>query len=611
MALTTRTDIRNVAIIAHVDHGKTTLVDGLLKQAHIFRSNEQVGELIMDSNALEREKGITILAKNTAITYKSIKINIIDTPGHADFSGEVERVVNMADGALLLVDSAEGVMPQTRYVLKKAFERKLKLIVVINKMDRPDCRYQEVLAQTQDLFLELATDMDQLDFPVLYAVGREGRASLSPDDPGRDLTPLFEAILSFVPPPRVDVDGPAQMLATTLDYDSHKGQIAIGRVFRGRLRADMPLVHISRDGQIKPAKLTYLFTFLGLKRTEVPEAVAGDIVAVAGISDIAIGDTIADAAQPEALPVIQISPPTIKMTFSVNASPFAGREGRYCTSRQLRDRLFRELRTNVSLRVEETGSADQFLVSGRGELHLAVLIETMRREGYEFEVSQPEVITRVVDGQVQEPVEQVVVEVPEAHVGTVSEMLGPRRARMTDMKPDGKGHVRMEFLAPSRGIIGFRSSFLPAVRGEGTVAATFADYEPWYGEIPHRRGGVLVAAETGEAVSFGIANAQERGKLFVDPGTAVYEGMVVGEHARDTDIVVNVCKEKKQTNMRASSADIAVKLVPPVLLSLEQYLEFMSDDELLEVTPQHIRLRKKALTLKERLRARSAARSAV
>ncbi|MEK7874524.1 MAG: GTP-binding protein, partial [Chloroflexota bacterium] len=388
MALTVRNDIRNVAIIAHVDHGKTTLVDGLLRQAHVFRANEQVGDLIMDSNALEREKGITILAKNTAIVYKGIKINIIDTPGHADFSGEVERVVNMADGALLLVDSAEGPMPQTRYVLKKAFERKLKLIVLINKMDRSDCRYQEVLAQTQDLFLELATDMDQLDFPVLYAVGREGRASLSPEDPGRDLTPLFEAILSFVPPPRVDLEGPAQMLATTLDYDSHKGQIAIGRVFRGRLRADSPLVHISRDGQIEPAKLTYLFTFHGLKRTEVQEVAAGDIVAVAGIQDIAIGDTIADAAHPEALPVIQISPPTIKMTFSVNASPFAGREGRYCTSRQLRDRLFRELRTNVSLRVEETGSADQFLVSGRGELHLAVLIETMRREGYEFEVSQ-------------------------------------------------------------------------------------------------------------------------------------------------------------------------------------------------------------------------------
>ncbi|MBI4307396.1 MAG: translational GTPase TypA [Chloroflexi bacterium] len=610
MAITTRHDIRNVAIIAHVDHGKTTLVDGLLRQANVFRANEQVGELVMDMNALEREKGITILAKNTAIVYKGVKINIIDTPGHADFSGEVERVLNMADGALLLVDAAEGPMPQTRYVLKKAFERRLKMIVVINKMDRPDARYQEVLAQTQDLFLELATDPDQLDFPVLYAVGREGRASLSPDDPGRDLTPLFEATLSFVPPPRVDLDAPAQMLVAALDYDSHKGQIAIGRVFRGRLRVNAPVAHIRRNGQVDQAALTYMFAFHGLKRLDVQEALAGDIVAVTGISDIAIGETIADAERPEALPTIEIDPPTIKMTFGVNSSPFAGREGRYCTSRQLRERLYRELRTNVSLRVEDTDSPDQFLVSGRGELHLAVLIETMRREGYEFEVSQPEVITRTENGHVLEPVEHVVIEVPEAHVGTVTEMLGPRRARMTDMKPDTRSHVRLEFVAPSRGLIGFRTGFLTAVRGEGTVAAIFAGYEPWYGDIPRRRSGVLVAAETGEAVSFGISNAQERGKLFVDPGVPIYEGMVVGEHARENDIVVNVCKEKKLTNMRMSTAEIAIKLVPPVHMSLEQCLEFVADDELIEVTPKSIRLRKKLLTLKERMRARSAANAA-
>ena len=598
-----RADIRNVAIIAHVDHGKTTLVDGLLKQGKVFRENQQVGELIMDTNELERERGITILAKNTAVTYRGVKINIIDTPGHADFGGEVERVLNMADGCLLLVDAAEGPMPQTRFVLKKAFELGLKPILVINKVDRKDARPEQVLSWTQDLFLELATHDDQLDFPVLYSIAREGIARYSLDDTNTDLVPLFETILNTVPAPVVDENGPFQLLVTALDYDDYKGKYAIGRITRGTVRPNMPVMRITRDGEQTRGRIVLVYTHHNLGRLEVPEASAGDIVALTGIADANISDTLTDVDAPEALPSIAIDAPTLKMTFGVNTSPFAGREGRWSTSRQLRSRLYRELETNVSLRVEDGTSPDEFIVSGRGELHLSILIETMRREGYELQVSRPEVITHDVDGKVVEPVERLVIDTREQYIGPISENLAVRKARMENMVNDGSGNVRLEYNIPTRGLIGFRNAFLTLTQGNGAMASLLVGYEPWMGPIGTDRNGALIASETGVAVTYGLNNAQQRGATFVDPGTPVYEGMIVGLNQRPADLVVNVCKEKKMTNVRSSTSDIAVRLTPTVKLSLEQSLDFINADELVEVTPQTIRLRKRLLTQHERSRA--------
>src|SRR6185437_3371757 len=604
-----RDDIRNVAIIAHVDHGKTTLVDGLLKQSHIFRDNQQVGELIMDSNELERERGITILAKNTAITYRGIKINIIDTPGHADFGGEVERVLNMADGCLLLVDAVEGPMPQTRFVLKKALELGLRPIVVINKIDRRDARIRQVLDWTQDLFLELVTRDDQLDFPVLYAIAREGIARLSPDDTNTDLEPLFETIINVVPAPVVEEDAPFQMLVTALDYDDYKGKYAIGRITRGRVWPGMAVAHLSREGQMKRGRVGQVFTWRGLARIEVEEATAGDIVALTGIADANISDTIADFDNPEALPTLAIEEPTLKMTFGVNTSPFGGREGKFSTSRQLRARLYRELETNVSLRVEDGNTADEFIVSGRGELHLSILIETMRREGYELQVSRPEVITHNEDGRVLEPMERLVIDTRENYIGAISETLAIRKGRMANMVYDGQGNVRLEYDIPTRGLIGFRNAFLTLTQGNGAMSSMLTGYSPWLGPIGTARNGVLIASEAGVAVTYGLNNAQQRGQTFIEPGTPVYEGMIVGLNARPDDLAVNVCKEKKATNIRSSTSDIAVRLSPIVDLSLEQSLDFINNDELVEVTPQNVRLRKRLLTQHERARARDAEQS--
>ncbi len=602
--LITREDIRNVAIIAHVDHGKTTLVDGLLKQSHIFRENQQVGELIMDSNDQERERGITILAKNTAITYHGIKINIIDTPGHADFGGEVERVLNMADGCILLIDAVEGPMPQTRFVLQKALELNLKPIVVINKIDRRDARIGQVLEWTQDLFLELATRDEHLDFPVLYAIGRDGVAMYSPDDERRDLEPLFETIINTVPAPKVDPDAPLQMLIAALDYDDYKGKYAIGRVVRGRVTPNTFVAHINRDGVVSREKVNLVLSYKGLQRVEVPEAVAGDIVALTGIPNANIGETIADVDAPEALPTIAISEPTLKMTFAVNTSPFAGREGKYPTSRQLRARLYRELETNVSLRVQDGNSPDEFIVSGRGELHLSVLIEDMRREGYEFQVSRPEVITREENGKLLEPVEHLVIDTRDTYIGVLTEALAVRKGQLMNMTNDGAGNVRLEYRIPTRGLIGFRNVFLTLTQGNGAMSSMLMDYEPWLGKIGTARMGALIASETGTAVTYGLGNAQQRGQTFIEPGTMVYEGMIVGLNARPADLTVNVCKEKQKTNMRSSTAEIAVRLEPPVLMSLEQSLDFINNDELVEVTPQSIRLRKRYLTQHERARNR-------
>jgi len=602
-----RRDIRNIAIIAHVDHGKTTLVDALLKQSRVFRDNQEMGELIMDQGALEREKGITIMAKNTAVVYRGVKINIIDTPGHADFSGEVERVISMADGCLLLVDSIEGPMPQTKFVLRKALERGLKPIVVINKTDRENSRVSEVLGFTQDLFLELATSADQLDFPVLYASAREGTAVTEPGMKGKDVTPLFECILKEVPPPRIE-SGPFQMLVSNLDYDSHKGKIAIGRIWRGKVAPHDPVVSMSADGSITHYEISEVFTYLGLKRLEVAEAEAGDIVAVTGIEVVNIGDTIASPEQPEALPRIEIGEPTVEMTFGVNTSPFAGREGRFSTTRQLRERLYKELETNLSLRVQDTDSPDTFLVKGRGELHLAILIETMRREGYEFEVSKPEAITKVMEGELMEPMEVLTLDTKEGYIGVLTEMLSKRQAQLTDMRNDGHGNVHLEFRVPTKGLIGFRSAFLTATRGEGIMNTNFLGYEAWHGDITSTRNGVLVASERGIAVTYGLNNAQGRGFTFIEPNTPVYEGMIVGLNPRPQDIAINVCKEKQKTNIRSSTSDIAVKLTPPVKLSLEQAIDFINKDELVEVTPENIRLRKKLLTEARRLRSISISR---
>jgi len=606
-----RSDIRNIVIIAHVDHGKTTLVDAMLKQSKVFRDNQIVGELIMDQGVLEREKGITIMAKNTAVVYRGVKINIIDTPGHADFSGEVERVISMADGCLLLVDSIEGPMPQTKFVLRQAMAMGLKPIVVINKVDRQNSRIAEVLSSTEDLFLELATSADQLDFPVLYASAQEGTAVTELGMKGKDLTPLFECILEKVSPPQIE-SGPFQMLVSNLDYDSHKGRIAIGRIWRGKVAPHDPVVSVGTDGSVTPYEIGEVFTYLGLKHLKVEEAEAGDIVAVTGLEEVNIGDTIASLERPEALPrSIKIGEPTVEMTFGVNTSPFAGREGRFCTTRQLRERLYKELGTNLSLRVQDTDSPDTFLVKGRGELHLAILIETLRREGYEFEVSRPEAITKVVDGKLMEPVEVLTIDTKDEYIGALTEMLGKRQAQLTDMRNDGHNNVRLVFHVPTKGLIGFRNAFTTATRGESIINTTFLGYEPYHGDIISTRNGVLVASEQGIAVTYGLNNAQGRGFTFIEPGTPVYEGMIIGLDSRPQDIAINVCKEKKKTNMRSSTSDIAIKLTPSIQLSLEQAIGFINNDELVEVTPENIRLRKKLLTQAQRLRDISSSRRSI
>jgi GTP-binding protein len=597
-----RSDIRNIAIIAHVDHGKTTLVDAMLKQSKVFRENQQMGELIMDQNALEREKGITILAKNTAVMYRGVKINIVDTPGHADFSGEVERVISMADGCLLVVDSIEGPMPQTKFVLQQALKRGLKPIVVINKIDRQNSRIAEVERLVQDLFLDLATDADQLDFPTLYTSAKEGIAVTEIGMKGKDISPLFECILENVPPPRVE-SGPLQMLVSNLDYDSHRGRIAIGRIWRGKIAPHDPVVSISADGSLTNYEIGEVFTYLGLKRLKVAEAEAGDIVAVTGLEKVNIGDTIASPDWPEELPRIEVGEPTVEMAFGVNTSPFAGSDGRFVTTRQLRKRLYKELETNLSLRVQDTDSPGTFLVKGRGELHLAILIETMRREGYEFEVSRPEAITKMVAGELMEPVETLTIDTEDKYIGVLTEMLSKRQAQLTDMRNDGHGNVHLEFHIPTKGLIGFRSAFFIATRGESIMNTIFLEYQPWQGHIDSSRNGVLVASEQGTALTYGLNNAQGRGFTFIEPDTSVYEGMVVGLNSRPRDIAINVCKEKKKTNVRSSTSDIAVKLTPPIELSLEQAIDFINDDELVEVTPENIRLRKRLLTQAQRLRA--------
>jgi GTP-binding protein len=604
-----RSDIRNVAIIAHVDHGKTTLVDGLLKQSHIFRENEQVGSLILDRGDLERERGITILAKNTAVTYHDVKINIIDTPGHADFGGEVERVLNMADGCLLLVDAVEGPMPQTRFVLRKAFEIGLRPIAVINKIDRPSARPSEVLELTQDLFLELATDAEQLDFPVLYANAKEGRAAYSPSELGDDLQPLFEAIVQHVPAPVGDSEAPLQLLVTTLDYDDYRGKFAIGRISRGSIGPGEPVARIDRQGNVSRQRVNQVFTYYGLARTETERAMAGDIVAVTGLDEIGIGETIAAADNPEALPAIAIDEPTVKMTFGVNTSPFAGQDGRFVTSRQIRERLMKELETNVSLRVEETDASEWLLVSGRGELHLSILIETMRREGYELSVSRPEAITREVDGHTTEPVEHLVIDTRDTYVGFLTESLSKRLGQMINMQADGNGGVRVEYSIPTRGLIGFRNAFLTATRGEGLMSSLLIGYEAWRGELTAERNGALVVAEDGVATTYGLQNAQERGVTFIEPTTPVYEGMIFGLNSRENDLTVNVAKTKMLGNYRASVKQIDERLEPPLQLSLEAFLDALQPDELLEVTPKNLRLRKRLLRAQDR--ARAGKRSAV
>ena len=603
-----RTDLRNIAIIAHVDHGKTTLVDGLLKQAHVFRSNQQIAERVLDSNDLERERGITILAKSTAITIydaetdQQVKINIVDTPGHADFGGEVERVLNMVDGVLLLVDAVEGPMPQTRFVLRKALELGHRAIVVVNKVDRKNADPDRVLNETFDLFIELGATEQQANFSVVYAVATGGRAGFTPEL-GPDLKPLFDAILRHIPCPKVDVDAPFRMLVTTLDYDNYRGITAIGRVFSGRVAAGQPLARLTLNGAQHSEHARYLYVHEGLKRVEAASAEAGEIVAIAGLEDIAIGETLADRDFPIPLPVIRVEEPTVKMTFGVNTSPFSGREGRWGTSRRLRERLLEELRHNVSLRVEETDQGDSFIVSGRGELHLAILIETMRREGYEFQVSRPEVILREgPDGQLWEPYDELEIQAPPDTVGVVVEMLGKRRGKMINTSNTPDGNVAFTYLVPSRGLLGFRYQFLSATRGTGMLNTMFHAYGPLAGNVESRSRGSLVAWETGVATTFGLKNAEERGTLFFGPGTEVYRGMVVGEHQRPGDLDVNVCKTKQLTNMRNVIRDIEVRLTTPRDMSLDECIEYLSDDELLEVTPQNLRIRKRVLDKSERQR---------
>lgn len=599
--------IRNIAIIAHVDHGKTTLVDAMLRQSGTFRANEQVVERVMDSNELERERGITILAKNTAIFYHDVKINIVDTPGHSDFGGEVERALKMVDGVMLLVDASEGPLPQTRYVLGKALEAKLPPIVVINKIDRSDARPQEVLNEIYDLFIDLDAHEDQLEFPVLYTNAKTGTAATEIKKPGEDFRALFEAIVNTIPAPKGDAQGSLQVLVANLDYSDYLGRLAIARVFNGTLRTGEEVGIAKLDGSLQKTRITKLFSFSGLKRTDITETELGDIVAVAGVEGITIGETITDAENPAPLPHIVIDEPTIAMQFTVNTSPFAGREGTYVTSRNLRERLDKELLTNVSIRVEETGSTDSFKVMGRGELQLSILIEMMRREGYELMVGKPEIVTRRVDGKLMEPVEKLTVDVPEEFVGVVMEQLGTRKAEVVNMHNHGYGRVRMEFRVPSRGLIGLRSQLLTDTRGTIVMNSLFDGYVEWQGEIPHRPTGALVADRPGVTTSYALYNLQERGELFAGPGVDVYEGMIVGENAKDNDLDVNVVREKKLTNMRASTADEAIRLVPFRQLNLEQAIEFIADDEFVEVTPKSLRLRKKFLQANKRKKSSLAA----
>ena len=599
-----REDIRNIAIIAHVDHGKTTLVDEMLKQGGVFRENQQVAERVMDSNDIERERGITILAKNTAVHYKKTKINIIDTPGHADFGGEVERVLKMVDGVLLLVDSFEGPMPQTRFVLRKALSLKLPVIVVINKIDRPDARCEEVVDEVLDLFIELGADETALDRPIVYASARAGTATLDLDQPSPDLRPLFETILEYIPAPEGDMEGPAQVLISTIDYNEYVGRIGIGRINRGTLKTGMMVVKTNLDtGAVsQPLRLTSLYTFDGLKRLPAESASMGDIVAMSGLEDISIGDTVCDPEKVEALPFVSITEPTVTMTFSVNNSPFAGREGEYVTSRHLRARLFKELQTDVSLRVNETASPDAFEVRGRGELHLSILIENMRRQGYEFQVSKPQVLYKEINGKKCEPIERMVADVPQAYAGAVIEKIGRRRGTLESMH--GVNRVRLEFLVPSRGLFGYRSEFMTDTRGEGIMSSVFETYEPVKGDIPHRAFGALVCFEDGESTSYGLFNTQERGTLFIGPQTPVYKGMICGQNARPDDLVVNVCKQKHVTNMRnASASEESLRLISVHPLTLEECLEFIDDDELLEITPKSLRMRKRELNHEQRARA--------
>jgi GTP-binding protein len=586
---------RNVAIVAHVDHGKTTLVDGLLRQSGTFRSNERVAERAMDSNELERERGITILAKNTAVHYGDVLINIVDTPGHADFGGEVERTLSMVDAVMLLVDASEGPLPQTRFVLRKALERRLPPLVVINKIDRPDARVQEVLNEVYDLFIDLDATEEQLDFPVIYASAKAGTASLSMETPGEDLRPLFEEIIAHVPPPRGKADGPLQILVANLDSSDYLGRIAIGRIFNGRVKIGDPVSVCKLDGTFADTKVTKLFAFDGLKRVDIEEAGAGDIVCLAGLEDITIGETVADVEHRKAMPVIAVDEPTVSMIFGVNTSPMSGRDGQYVTSRQIKDRLDKELLGNVSIKVEPTDTPEQMKVLGRGELQLSILIEMMRREGYEIQVSRPDIVTKEVNGQVMEPVEDLVIDVAEEFQGVVIALAGTRRGTMTKMVNHGSGRVRLEFRIPARGLIGFRSQFLTDTKGTGILNHIFAGWEPWHGAIPSRATGALVADRAGVATAYAIWNLQERGEMFIEPQEKVYEGMIVGENARNADMDVNITKEKKQTNMRASSADEAVRLIPARKLGLEQAIEFINDDELVEITPKNIRLRKRVL----------------
>ena len=600
-----RENIRNIAIIAHVDHGKTTLVDAMLAQSGTFRENEQVDERVMDSNDLERERGITILAKNTSLYYKGVKINIIDTPGHADFGGEVERGLEMVDGVLLLVDAFEGCMPQTRFVLSKALALDLKPVIVVNKVDRPNARPYEVVDEVLDLFIDLGATEEQLDTPVIYASGRDGwaTAEYNPEQPNNDLTELFELIVNSIPCPKCEDDAPFQMLVSNIDYDDYTGRIAVGKIERGSIKVNMPLSICRHDGKVTRGKATKLFTFEGLKKVPTDEVGASDVVAISGIADINIGETVCDVDNPEALPFVKIDDPVLSMTFSVNDSPFAGQDGKFVTSRHLRDRLFRELDSNVSLRVDETDSTESFIVSGRGELHLSVLIENMRREGYEFQVSNPVVIYKEIDGVKCEPIERLTVDVPDEYTGTVMDGVINRKGEMTNMAPTAQGYTRLEFLIPSRGLIGYRSELLTATKGTGIINSILEKYEPYKGDFNGRTRGTLIAWEDGTTITYGLYNAQERGTLFVGAGVKVYEGMIVGENARLEDVVVNVCKKKHATNTRSSGSDDALRLVPPREMSLEQCLDFIADDELLEVTPNHLRMRKKILSTSLRAKA--------
>lgn len=597
-----RENLRNVAIIAHVDHGKTTLVDELLKQSGTFRDNEQVQDRVMDSNDLERERGITILSKNTSVHYKDTKINIVDTPGHADFGGEVERILTMVDGVLLLVDAFEGCMPQTRFVLKKALNLKKKVLVVVNKIDRPGARPAEVIDEVLDLFIELGADDDQIEFPVVYASAKDGYSSLDPDVREGDMRPLLDAILEHISAPDGEMDAPLQILFSSLDYDDYIGRIGVGRVERGKILRGENVVLCKQDGERENVKISRLYQFEGLQRVEVDSAAMGDIVCVSGIADLNIGETACDPECIEPLPFVKIDEPTISMNFIVNDSPFAGREGKFVTSRNIRDRLFKEVETNVSMRVEETDSTDTFKVSGRGELHLSILIETMRRQGYEFQVSRPEVIYKTINGQLCEPMELLIVEVPEQYVGAVIEKLGSRKGELENMGTRDGGATHLEFKIPSRGLIGYRSEFMTDTNGNGIMNQLFAGYEPYKGDIQTRERGSIVVHETGTSTGYGLFNTQDRGRLFIGPGVEVYEGMIIGECSRNEDIVCNVCKKKQMTNTRAAGSDDALRLVPHSTLSLEQSMEFIKDDELLEVTPESLRLRKRVLSKELRMK---------